>query len=164
MFRRFARVCGQLPGIENRVIDKDYGEEKAAAVDYQVSFASFSIFHEFQAIYFKNAKRELIAAFQREELGNWLKKPIEQDQFPLLSTEKWLVLAVILFRILLSRFLFLFLTKQAFNYNGPKGSNFSDSARLYNKISTESGVHKNKNNNYDPSIPMILALERYLLE
>lgn len=47
MFRRFARVCGQLPGIENRVIDKDYGEEKAAAVDYQVSFVSFSILHKF---------------------------------------------------------------------------------------------------------------------
>lgn len=36
MFRRFARVCSQLPGIENRVVDKDYGEEKGAAVDYQV--------------------------------------------------------------------------------------------------------------------------------
>jgi hypothetical protein len=34
---------------------------------------------------FQNAKKELISAFQREELGNWLKKPIEQDQFPLLQ-------------------------------------------------------------------------------
>jgi double stranded RNA-specific editase B len=36
----------------------------------------------------QQAKSELIAAFQREELGNWLKKPMEQDQFPLILNEK----------------------------------------------------------------------------
>lgn len=36
MFRRFARITGQLPGIANRSVDKDYGGEKAAAFDYQV--------------------------------------------------------------------------------------------------------------------------------
>lgn len=36
MFRRFARITGHLPGISNRSIDKDYGEEKSAAIDYQV--------------------------------------------------------------------------------------------------------------------------------
>lgn len=44
MFRRFGRITGQLPGIVNRAIDKDYGEEKAAVVDYQVrSFLSFRL-------------------------------------------------------------------------------------------------------------------------
>ncbi|CAO1393500.1 unnamed protein product [Diamesa hyperborea] len=66
MFQRFARVAAKLPEIEQRVICEDYCDVKANVVNYQ------------------NAKRELIMAFQREELGNWLKKPIEQDQFPLL--------------------------------------------------------------------------------
>lgn len=39
MFRRFGRITSHLPGILNRTIEKDYGEEKAAAVDYQVSQA-----------------------------------------------------------------------------------------------------------------------------
>jgi hypothetical protein len=38
MFRRFSRILGQLPGIQNRAIDKDYSEEKASSIDYQVSF------------------------------------------------------------------------------------------------------------------------------
>lgn len=36
MFRRFGRVTNHLPGIGNRPIEKDYAEEKAAAIDYQV--------------------------------------------------------------------------------------------------------------------------------
>lgn len=34
-------------------------------------------------ISFQIAKEELFAAFRREDLGNWLKKPIEQDEFAL---------------------------------------------------------------------------------
>lgn len=30
---------------------------------------------------FQIAKKELVSAFKREDLGNWLKKPMEQDQF-----------------------------------------------------------------------------------
>ncbi|XP_070491357.1 double-stranded RNA-specific editase Adar isoform X3 [Chironomus tepperi] len=70
MFHRFSRIVSQLPNITNRSISKDYGDEKGLVYDYQ------------------QAKSELIAAFQREELGNWLKKPIEQDQFPLILNEK----------------------------------------------------------------------------
>ncbi|KAL7030629.1 hypothetical protein ACKWTF_006732 [Chironomus riparius] len=70
MFHRFSRIVSQLPNVSNRSICKDYGDEKGLVYDYQ------------------QAKRELIAAFQREELGNWLKKPIEQDQFPLILNEK----------------------------------------------------------------------------
>lgn len=88
MFRRFARITGHLPGISNRSIDKDYGEEKSAAIDYQVKTVECQISSPLFFFFFKNAKQELITAFQREELGNWLKKPIEQDQFPLLSNEK----------------------------------------------------------------------------
>jgi double stranded RNA-specific editase B len=70
MFHRFSRIVSQLPNVSNRSICKDYGDEKGLVYDYQ------------------QAKRELIAAFQREELGNWLKKPMEQDQFPLILNEK----------------------------------------------------------------------------
>lgn len=38
MFRRFGRIAAHLPGIMNRPIDRDYCEEKAAAIDYQVRF------------------------------------------------------------------------------------------------------------------------------
>ena len=30
---------------------------------------------------FQNAKSELFAAFSRADLGKWVKKPIEQDDF-----------------------------------------------------------------------------------
>lgn len=43
----------------------DYGELKAAVQDYQ------------------DVKEGLYKALQREDLGNWLKKPVEQDQFTL---------------------------------------------------------------------------------
>lgn len=52
-----------MPGLQNRRIVCDYGETKLKVEDYQT------------------AKRELFDAFRREDLGNWLKKPIEQDEF-----------------------------------------------------------------------------------
>lgn len=114
----------------------------------------------------QNAKKELISAFHREELGNWLKKPIEQDQFPLLTNEKWLVSADDDLRTLFTLFLFLFLSTFNDNGNGTNGRQFSDSLKLFNMISTNSG--NNNNNNKRSSsrirIPMILALECYLLE
>jgi hypothetical protein len=36
MFRRFAHVISQLPGIPNHKIDNDYADEKLAAEGYQV--------------------------------------------------------------------------------------------------------------------------------
>lgn len=65
-FIRFANLIKQLPNIRiPRTITGDYGETKAMARDYQT------------------AKRELFEAFRREDLGNWLKKPMEQDEFHL---------------------------------------------------------------------------------
>lgn len=65
-FVRFANLIKQLPNIRiPRTITGDYGETKAMARDYQA------------------AKRELFDAFRREDLGNWLKKPMEQDLFHL---------------------------------------------------------------------------------
>lgn len=40
MFRRFGRITAHLPGILNRAIEKDYAEEKADALDYQVNLPS----------------------------------------------------------------------------------------------------------------------------
>lgn len=39
-------------------------------------------------MYLQIAKAELVSAFKREDLGNWLKKPMEQDQF---MVPEWLV-------------------------------------------------------------------------
>ncbi|XP_059618835.1 double-stranded RNA-specific editase Adar isoform X2 [Phlebotomus argentipes] len=65
-FARYAKLISQLPLIEKRhAIDCDYGEMKASVKEYQV------------------AKQELFTAFKREDLGHWLKKPIEQNQFSL---------------------------------------------------------------------------------
>ncbi|KAL5277856.1 ADARB2 family protein [Megaselia abdita] len=64
-FTKFGYVMKNLPGIQSRKVNHDYGETKSNVKDYQI------------------AKRELFAAFRREDLGNWLKKPIEQDEFAL---------------------------------------------------------------------------------
>uniref|UniRef100_A0A1B0ET39 Uncharacterized protein n=2 Tax=Lutzomyia longipalpis TaxID=7200 RepID=A0A1B0ET39_LUTLO len=65
-FARYAKLISQLPLIEKRAtIDCDYGEMKASVHEYQI------------------AKQELFTAFKREDLGHWLKKPIEQNQFSL---------------------------------------------------------------------------------
>ena len=66
---RYDNIIKKLPQIKCREIRHSYGETKAAVADYQL------------------AKRELFAAFAKEDLGQWLKKPIEQDDFTV-KTEK----------------------------------------------------------------------------
>lgn len=66
---RYAALVKQLPNLcIARTITGDYSETKRSVRDYQL------------------AKRELFEAFRREDLGNWLKKPMEQDEFHL---PKW---------------------------------------------------------------------------
>lgn len=65
-FMRYGALIKQLPNLSiARTITGDYSETKRAVRDYQM------------------AKRELFEAFRREDLGNWLKKPMEQDEFHL---------------------------------------------------------------------------------
>ncbi|XP_037889583.1 double-stranded RNA-specific editase Adar isoform X3 [Glossina fuscipes] len=64
-YRKYGNLMKNLPGINERKLTTDYGQTKAKIKDYQI------------------AKRELFAAFRREDLGNWLKKPQEQDEFAL---------------------------------------------------------------------------------
>ncbi|KAM7346458.1 adenosine deaminase acting on RNA isoform 6-T10 [Cochliomyia hominivorax] len=64
-FRKYGNLVKNLPGLPEKKIQTDYGQTKAKVKDYQI------------------AKRELFAAFRREDLGNWLKKPQEQDEFAL---------------------------------------------------------------------------------
>ncbi|XP_023159512.1 double-stranded RNA-specific editase Adar isoform X1 [Drosophila hydei] len=66
-FDKYGFLVKNLPGMPNRKVTKDYGETKADVKDYQT------------------AKQELFSAFKREDLGSWLKKPIEQDQFGLVE-------------------------------------------------------------------------------
>lgn len=63
-FNRYANLIKQLPSLcISRTVTGDYSETKRSAHDYQI------------------AKRELFDAFKREDLGSWLKKPLEQDIF-----------------------------------------------------------------------------------
>lgn len=74
-FQRYASLIKVLPQIVKHEVTEDYSDAKSAVKDYQM------------------AKKELFAAFQREDFGTWLKKPIEQDQFVLLDyNDKWLPL------------------------------------------------------------------------
>lgn len=67
-FLRYGELVERLPGISaSRQVNGDYGELKGSVREYQI------------------AKNELTLAFKREDLGSWLKKPIEQDQFSLPS-------------------------------------------------------------------------------
>lgn len=67
-FMRYGALVAGLPQTQaQRHIDCDYGELKAQVREYQT------------------AKTELFLAFKREDLGCWLKKPMEQDQFHLAS-------------------------------------------------------------------------------
>lgn len=68
-FVRYGELVAGLPRIATeRRIECDYGEVKAQVREYQT------------------AKTELFLAFKREDLGCWLKKPMEQDQFHLPSS------------------------------------------------------------------------------
>ncbi|XP_043949674.1 double-stranded RNA-specific editase Adar isoform X5 [Drosophila biarmipes] len=64
-FVKYGFLMTNLPGISVRKVTTDYGQTKANVKDYQT------------------AKLELFSAFKREDLGSWLKKPIEQDEFGL---------------------------------------------------------------------------------
>lgn len=67
-FVRYGELVAGLPQTQaQRRIDCDYGELKSQVREYQT------------------AKTELFLAFKREDLGCWLKKPMEQDQFHLPS-------------------------------------------------------------------------------
>lgn len=74
-FQRYAKLAKELPDIQARDLNMEYCDIKTTVSDYQM------------------AKKELFGAFQREDFGTWLKKPIEQDQFVLIDHTKWLVLA-----------------------------------------------------------------------
>ncbi|XP_049537335.1 double-stranded RNA-specific editase Adar isoform X2 [Anopheles darlingi] len=69
-YRRYTNVIAQLPHVRFRDLKPTYFETKMSVVEYQ------------------QAKRELFAAFSKEDLGDWLKKPIEQDQFTLLTAKE----------------------------------------------------------------------------
>ncbi|KAL1396111.1 hypothetical protein pipiens_010747 [Culex pipiens pipiens] len=67
-YRRYAAIIERLPEPAPvlREVLPTYYETKMAVPEYQ------------------QAKKELFAAFAKEDLGDWLKKPIEQDQFTLI--------------------------------------------------------------------------------
>ncbi|XP_058820752.1 double-stranded RNA-specific editase Adar isoform X2 [Topomyia yanbarensis] len=65
-YRRYAAVIEKLPIVRFREVKPSYYETKMSIPEYQ------------------QAKKELFAAFAKEDLGDWLKKPIEQDQFTLI--------------------------------------------------------------------------------
>ncbi|XP_075152294.1 double-stranded RNA-specific editase Adar-like [Haematobia irritans] len=66
-FEKYAWLIRRLPGLTNRKLITVYSEAKFEAHDYQM------------------AKLSLYNAFRSEDLGNWLKKPQEQDGFTLLE-------------------------------------------------------------------------------
>ncbi|XP_055551698.1 double-stranded RNA-specific editase Adar isoform X3 [Wyeomyia smithii] len=66
-YRRFAAAISKLPLAPFREVKPSYFETKMSVPEYQ------------------QAKKELFAAFAKEDLGDWLKKPIEQDQFTLIA-------------------------------------------------------------------------------
>ncbi|XP_058443451.1 double-stranded RNA-specific editase Adar isoform X4 [Malaya genurostris] len=65
-YRRYAAAIEKLPSVRFREVKPSYYETKMCVPEYQ------------------QAKKELFAAFAKEDLGDWLKKPIEQDQFTLI--------------------------------------------------------------------------------
>ncbi|KAJ9599945.1 hypothetical protein L9F63_009773, partial [Diploptera punctata] len=68
LFRRFLNLIGRIStitGIAFNSCPQQYSDAKEAVQDY------------------KMAKEQLVLAFHKAELGTWLKKPIEQDQFEL---------------------------------------------------------------------------------
>lgn len=68
LFRRFLNLMGRISsitGLTFKSCPRQYSDAKEAVQDY------------------KMAKEQLVLAFHKAELGTWLKKPIEQDQFEL---------------------------------------------------------------------------------
>jgi len=68
LFRHFCALVGRVPTINDLVGDirsELYSVLKSKAQDYQL------------------AKQQLMVGFSKADLGSWLKKPLEQDQFTL---------------------------------------------------------------------------------
>lgn len=68
LFQRFLGLVGRIPSRTNITVDTcstTYADAKMGVEDYQ------------------QAKSQLMKAFHKSQLGTWLKKPIEQDQFEL---------------------------------------------------------------------------------
>ncbi|XP_046357478.2 double-stranded RNA-specific editase 1-like isoform X1 [Haliotis rufescens] len=71
LFQHFNKLFGQVSSVTSQTITKRpklYSEAKAAVMDYQL------------------AKQQLFKAFQKSGLGSWVTKPIELDQFEVISS------------------------------------------------------------------------------
>lgn len=68
-FKRFNALKEKYPSLSN--ISSTYNEAKMAATDYQM------------------AKKLLNEAFISSELGRWMEKPLEQDQFSLAELDSF---------------------------------------------------------------------------
>ncbi|KAK7864797.1 hypothetical protein R5R35_012286 [Gryllus longicercus] len=72
LFRRFFNLMGKIPtrtGTTKDGCSHVYANAKSIVIDY------------------KMAKEQLVMAFQKAELGMWLKKPLDQDMFELEDVE-----------------------------------------------------------------------------
>ncbi|VDI49292.1 double stranded RNA-specific editase B [Mytilus galloprovincialis] len=70
LFNQFSKLCGNIPSIVSKSECSEpqlYSEAKGRVMDYQL------------------AKEELYNTFQRAGFGVWVKKPLEQDMFPLVQ-------------------------------------------------------------------------------
>ncbi|CAG2256189.1 ADARB [Mytilus edulis] len=70
LFNQFSKLCGNIPSIVSKSESSEpqlYSEAKGRVMDYQL------------------AKEELYNTFQRAGYGVWVKKPLEQDMFPLVQ-------------------------------------------------------------------------------
>lgn len=95
LFLRFLQLVGRIPsrtGITTENCSTIYGDAKLGVEDYQASnillqialYLSLNITLLCHFAFFsQQAKSQLMKAFQKSNLGSWLKKPIEQDQFEL---------------------------------------------------------------------------------
>ncbi|KAH8235337.1 hypothetical protein KR038_004396 [Drosophila bunnanda] len=93
-FVKYGFLMKNLPGIPIRKVTTDYGQTKANVKDYQVRVCVLLLIKNIDYLYIlftinfchlQTAKLELFSAFKREDLGSWLKKPIEQDEFGLVE-------------------------------------------------------------------------------
>ena len=66
MFKHFSNLYSKISSVTSQTVTsspRNYTEAKSAVMDYQIT------------------KQQLFKAFQKAGLGNWVKKPVEQDQF-----------------------------------------------------------------------------------
>ena len=85
-FRRWRVLAGKLSRIAR--IPQDNGGDSAAPGHSNGSAQALRIQDTMQydeaklaAVDFQEAKKQLFEAFKKAELGNWIKKPMEQDEF-----------------------------------------------------------------------------------